>query len=194
MVTALLNDEPGPFTVADWHALPERDDGTRLELLGGHWLVSPPPGGPHQWATLQLLVRLRDALRDAERADLYPIGGVGVEISTARRTALIPDFAVLCCAPDKSSFVPGDLVLAGEIWSPGNTFSEQRAKHDAYASAGVEYFWSIAQDHRGPVELIAYRLHDGGYHVESTADVREGAVTITASPVPVDVNVAALRP
>ncbi len=193
MVTALLNDELGPFTVADWHALPERDDGTRLELLGGHWLVSPPPGGPHQWATLELLVLLRDAVARSQ-TDLYVVGGIGVALSTRGRHALIPDFAVLNRPPNATSFRPEDVVLAGEIWSPGNTFSERRAKHDPYADGGIEYFWSIEQDEHGPVELIAYRLGDGGYHVESSADAREGVVTITACPTPLDIDLASLRP
>ncbi|QGK69502.1 Uma2 family endonuclease [Allosaccharopolyspora coralli] len=193
-MTALLNDELGPFTVADWHALPERGDGTRLELLGGHWLVSPPPGGPHQWASTKLIRTLTESMETSGRSDLYVLGGIGVALSTRGRHALIPDFAVLNRPPDATSFRPEDVLLAGEIWSPGNTFSERRAKHDAYADGGIEFFWSIEQDEHGPVELIAYRLGDDGYHVESSADAREGVVRITACPAPLDIDLASLRP
>lgn len=193
-MTALLQDGVGPFTVADWHALPEREDGTRLELLEGHWLVSPPPGGPHQWAVTRLISKLTASIDGSDRTDLYTLGGIGVEISTRNRTALIPDFAVLNTPPTSPSFTPEDVVLAGEIWSPGNTFGEQQAKHAAYATAGVPFFWSITQDKQGPAELVAYRLKDGHYTAETMTDSMQGPVTITASPVPVELDVATLRP
>lgn len=193
-MTAVVQHEIGPFTIADWHALPEREDGSRLELLEGYWLVTPPPTGQHQWAEKQLIQALDHAISSARSTDLYALGGIGVEISTEHRTALIPDFAVLNAPPVGASFRPENLLLAGEIWSPGNSSHEQRDKHDACAGAGIPFFWSVAQDRGGPVELAAYRLDRGRYTLDTTAKLGDGAVTITASPVPVVVDVAALRP
>ncbi|MDR7303175.1 hypothetical protein [Haloactinomyces albus] len=59
--------------------------------------------------------------------------------------------------------------------------------------AGVPFFWSVAPDGRGPTELVAYRLERGGSTPELTAKADEIPVTITASPAPVEIDVAALR-
>jgi Uma2 family endonuclease len=193
-VTAVLEYELGPFTIADWHALASREDGKRLELLEGHWLATPPPSGQHQAASLALLVLLREAIGQANRTDLHALGGIGIEISTPSRTALIPDIAVLDTRPIGASFAPRSVRLVGEIWSPGHSFREQHDKHAAYASAGVPFFWSITQDTGGPVELTAYELEHGHYVPKATAKAGEGPVTITASPVPVTLDVASLRP
>lgn len=192
-MTALVQHELGPFTIADWHALPAREDGSRLELIEGYWLVTPPPSGQHQWAEKRIISLFDQAISTAERADLYAVGGIGVEISTSNRSALIPDFVVLDTPPVGTSFQPGNVLLIGEIWSPGNTSSEQQEKFQACERAGIPYFWSVAQDHGGPVELAAYRLVDGRYACEGTAAIDQGPVRIASSPVPLDVDVASLR-
>lgn len=192
-MTALVQHELGPFTIDDWHALAAREDGTRLELIEGYWLVTPPPSGQHQWAESELIALLKNALRAVGRTDLYALGGVGVEISTAYRTAVIPDFTILDIPPAGASFAPEHVLLVGEIWSPGNTSSEQRQKFDACARAGVPFFWSVAQDGRGPTELVAYRLERGHYAPGLAVKSGEGPVTVTAGPAPVELDVAALR-
>lgn len=192
-MTALVQHELGPFTVDDWHALPAREDGSRLELLEGYWLVTPPPGGPHQWAESEIVSLLKAAVRRASRTDLYALGGVGVEISTANRTAVIPDFAILDTPPAGTSFAASHVLLAGEIWSPGNSWFEQQQKLNSFARAGVTFFWSVSQDESGPTQLVAYTLEHGQYVPEATVEAGEGAVTVTASPVAVDVDVSALR-
>lgn len=116
-----------------------------------------------------------------------------MEISTANRTAVIPDFVVLDTPPVGPSFDPANVLLFGEIWSPGNTWSEQQRKFDSCAHAGIPYFWSVAQDRRGPVEVTAYRLEQGHYVAEVTVKLGDGPVTITASPAPVELDVVALR-
>lgn len=195
----MAQHEIGPFTIADWHALPAREDGSRLELIEGYWLLTPPPTGQHQWAENELVSLLKTAIRQSARTDLYAVSGVGVEISTADRTALVPDIVVLDTRPVGTSFAAENVLLAGEIWSPGNTSNEQRAKFHACENAGVPFFWSVAQDRGGPVELAAYRLDRGRYVRESTAKAEQApatigeTTTITASPVPVELDVTALR-
>ncbi|MEV0049537.1 Uma2 family endonuclease [Saccharopolyspora shandongensis] len=192
-MTALVQHELGPFTIADWHALPAREDGSRLELIEGYWLVTPPPTGQHQWAEKRIISLFDQAIASAGRTDLYAIGGIGVEISTSYRSALIPDFVVLDTPPVGTSFQPGNVLLVGEIWSPGNTSSEQQEKFQACERAGIPYFWSVAQDHGGPVELAAYRLENDRYVCDATAKAGHGSARITASPVPFELDVASLR-
>lgn len=194
-MTAVVQHELGPFTVADWHALPAREDGTRLELIEGYWLVTPPPSGQHQWAEKRFIKMLDKSLeRGGREDDLYVLGGVGVELSTEYRSALVPDFVVLDVRPIGTSFQAKNVVLAGEIWSPGNSHKEQRDKFDSYASAGIPFFWSVAQDRGGPVEMVCYRLEHGRYVPENTVKRGDGPVSVSAAPVTVDVDIASLRP
>lgn len=192
-MTALVQHEIGPFTIDDWHALPARADGSRLELLEGYWLVTPPPSGPHQWAENEIILLFKNALRDANRSGLYAVGGVGVEIGSEQRTALIPDFVVLDTAPVGTSFDPEHVLLAGEIWPPGNSPREQRDELDAYAHAGVPSFWSVAQDNRGPTELVTYRLEHGRHVPATSVRAGDGAVRVAEAPEPVEVDISALR-
>ncbi|MDI2031523.1 Uma2 family endonuclease [Saccharopolyspora sp. TS4A08] len=193
-MTALVQHELGPFTIADWHALPAREDGSRLELIEGNWLVTPPPSGYHQWAEKRIIAAFDRAIEQAGRADeLFAVSGVGVEISTTYRSALIPDFVVLNRPPAGNTFQAADVLLIGEIWSPGNTHTEQQEKFHACERAGVQYFWSVAQDVGGPCELAAYRLDNGRYSLVTTASRGQGPVHVDAAPAPLAVDVDALR-
>ncbi|MCX2730908.1 Uma2 family endonuclease [Saccharopolyspora sp. NFXS83] len=191
-----MQHELGPFTVADWHALPPREDGSRLELIEGYWLVTPAPSGQHQFAEKRVVNLLDSAIESApraERQELTALNGIGVEVNTRNRTAIIPDFAVLNVPPIGNTFKPADVLLVGEIWSPGNSFIEQRGKFDGCERERIPFFWSIAQDEVGPVELVAYRLVGRRYEQEDHVKLGDGRLTITASPVPVEVDIAHLR-
>ncbi len=109
------------------------------------------------------------------------------------RKEVIPESAVLDTPPIGPSFDPANVLLFGEIWSPGNTWSEQQRKFDSCAHAGIPHFWSVAQDRRGPVELVAYRLEDGHYVSETTTKLGDGPLTVTTGPVSVELDIAALR-
>jgi Uma2 family endonuclease len=193
-VSAVLEHPIGPTTVEEWLAQEHPDDGSRLELIYGYLHVTPSPTGQHQHAGDELRAVLKAALRDAHRPDLYPVTGIGVKISTALRTGLIPDVVVLSARPVGAAFDAADLVLAVEVWSPGNTRGERETKMAAYAGAGVPFFWAVNQDKNGRSTVTAYYLKDGRYIEELTA--RPGtAVTIqTAAPVPVTFDPADLDP
>lgn len=195
-----MQHELGPFTVADWHALLPREDGSRLELIEGYWLVTPAPSGQHQFAEKRVVNLLDSAIesasstaRPAGRQELTALSGIGVEINTRDRTAIIPDFAVLNVPPIGTTFTPADVLLVGEIWSPGNSFIEQRGKFDGCERERIPFFWSIAQDEIGPTELVTYRLVGRRYEQEDHLKLGDGRLTITAGPVPVDVDIAHLR-
>ncbi|MGQ0841348.1 Uma2 family endonuclease [Actinokineospora sp.] len=139
-----------------------------------------------------MAVLVRDALRAARRADLHVVPAVNVRISTAWRTAPIPDVVVLNRKPVGASFAADDLVLAVEIWSPGNPRAERETKMAGYAAAGVPFVWTIDQgdELRGPV-LTAYRLADGQYVAENTVHPA-GPAAITAAPFPITLDLADL--
>lgn len=182
----------GPVTVDDWLAREHPTDGSRLELILGYLRVSPPPSGKHQYAGDELRLVLRNALRDAGETGLYAVTGVGVQISTIWRTALVPDVAILNTKP-VGSFRPENLELAVEIWSPSNSRAERETKAVAYAGANVPYFWVVKEDRGGAMTVTAYVLKDGKYLEDVTAGPGT-TVTITAAPVPVTFDPAELQP
>lgn len=192
-MSVALEHPIGPTTVDDWLAREHPADGSRLELILGYLHVSPPPSGRHQYTGDELRLVLRNALRVGGRTDLYAVTGVGVQISTSWRTALIPDVAVLNTRPVATSFRPENLVLAVEIWSPGNSRTERETKAAAYAGANVPYFWVINEDRIGAMTVIAYVLKDGQY-VEDVSAGPGTSVTINAAPVPVTFDPAELHP
>lgn len=132
------------------------------------------------------------ALAEEGRPDLYMFSGTAVEISTPWRTGLIPDLVVVDIDPVEAGVSREHLVLAAEVWSPGNTRNERDTKVGAYAEAGVPFFWSIDLDRDRRVSSVtASRLAYGRYVTVTTA-VPGTAVTITAAPVPVTFDPAYL--
>jgi Uma2 family endonuclease len=178
----------GGQTVRDWLEAEAPADGSRLELIWGYWHMAPPPGMPHQYACDELRTLVATGLREAGRGDLYAVTAVGVNISTATRTALIPDLVVIGVPPKGTHCDATDVLLAVEIWSPSNTRAERETKMAAYAAAGVPSFWTLDEDDT----LTAYRLKDGLYVVEAVGRPGMPAAT-TAAPVPITVDPADLR-
>lgn len=183
----------GPTTVDDWLAHENPLDGSRVELILGYLHMNPPPTGQHQNAVYKLTRTLDDAIRDEGRPDLYAVPGVGVEISTPLRTALIPDVSVLNTRPVGTSFPRENLVLAVEIWSPSNSRAERDTKAGAYASADVPYFWVVDQDRFGGLRVVSHVL-DGGRYLEDVVAEPGTMTTLKAAPVPVTFDAADLLP
>jgi Uma2 family endonuclease len=189
-VNAELMHEMGEYTVQDWLSEDPPMDGSKRELILGYIRVSPSASGPHQFIGDELRGMFRHALRMAGSQGLYPVTAVNVKLSTVRRTAVIPDVTILNTRPDDTAFVPQQVELVAEIWSPGNSHRERADKFDAYAQAGIRYFWTIELN--GPV-VHAYELRAGRYHLATT--LRAGTSgTITAAPVPVTFDPAELVP
>ncbi|HEX6342244.1 Uma2 family endonuclease [Umezawaea sp.] len=190
MHAAVQHPMIGPCTVDDWLALPPPVDGSRLELIFGHLHVSPAPSGEHQYAAYRLTRLVDDALRAAGRADPHVVPAVNVRISTAWRTALIPDVVVPTCEPVGVSFAAETVALAVQIWSPGNPRAERETKMAGHAAAGVPFLWTVDQPDDLPA-LTAHRLVDGQYARENTA-TGKGPVAVTAAPVTITMDVADL--
>ncbi|WP_436502113.1 Uma2 family endonuclease [Actinokineospora sp. HUAS TT18] len=172
----------GPHTVEQWRAIDPPDDGSRIELIWGYYHVSPAPGGPHQFATGAIYRALWTAVDDAGRSeDLFPIQAVGVEITTALRTALIPDVVVLNTRPVATTFSADAVELAVEVWSPGNTSHERETKVAAYASAGVPFLWLVEPNRQ---RLSAFKLVGGVYRDIAV----NGDPALLPGPVPVKVD------
>lgn len=183
----------GPHTIEEWRTAEHPADGGRLELIWGYYQVSPPPSGPHQYATGALYRALWAAVGAAGRDDLYPVLGVGVEITSALRTALIPDVALLNRPPRAISFPPEALELAVEVWSPGNSPRERETKTAAYAAAGVPYLWTVEQRFGGSVVFRGFELAGGAYK-ERVQHSGGGLVPDAPAPIAMAVDCATLTP
>lgn len=192
-VSAALAHPIGQHTIEDWLAMDQPEDGSRLELILGYFHVSPSPSVHHQFAGDELRLLFREALRRAGRDDLTAVTAVAAEISSLMRTGLIPDVVVIDTPPFGRSVKAKNLLLAAEVWSPGNTRGERESKVIAYANAGVPYFWALQQGRDGMVSVTAYRLENGQYVEELTAEPGE-TVTIKAAPVPITFDPAVLSP
>jgi Uma2 family endonuclease len=192
-VSAALEHPIGQHTIDDWLAMDPPEDGSRIELIWGYIHVSPVPMGQHQAAVFQSSMLINDSIRHAGRDDLHVVPGVAVEISTPLRTGLIPDVVVLDTRPVGASFHAKNVLMAVEVWSGGNTRSERESKVAAYAVAGVTHFWALSQRQFGGFSVTAYRLENGQYVEELTAQPGE-TVTIKAAPAPVTFDPAVLSP
>jgi len=192
-VSAALAHPIGQNTIEDWLAMDPPEDGSRIELILGYFHVSPSPSVQHQFAGDELRLLFKQALRDAGRNDLYAVTAVAAEISSLMRTGLIPDVVVIDIRPFGTRIKAKNLMLAAEVWSPGNTRGERESKIIAYANAGVPYFWALQQDRFGDVSVAAYRLENGQYVEELTA-LPGTTVTIKAAPVPITFDPAVLSP
>lgn len=181
----------GPETVDDWLVADHPDDGSRLELILGFFQVTPAPSGMHQNAAGELYVALRSAIRTAGRSDLRALPAVGVKLSTPFRTALIPDVVVVNADIDRVSFEPEDVLLAVEVWSPGNSREERVTKMAAYAAAGIPFVWTVEQPPGKPARFWGYHLVGTGYREEVYAG--NGETVKAPAPIPVEVDTSELR-
>lgn len=182
----------GPYTIEHWLASPPSEDGSRTELIFGRFHATPAPSGEHQYVAGNLIQPLKVALAAADRPDLYVVPAVNVKISSAWRIALIPDLVILNQRPEGVIFPPEAVVVAVEIWSPGNQRAERETKALAYAEAGVPFMWTIEQASKfHDLRLTAHRLTENRYVVEN---ILEAGVptTITAAPVPITLDLAKL--
>jgi Uma2 family endonuclease len=192
-VSAALEHPIGPNTIEDWLVADQPEDGSRLELIWGYYYVSPAPSMQHQFAGGEVRELLKYTFLRAGRSELYVVTAVAAEISAPMRTGLIPDVLVIDIRPVGPSAKAKNVLLAVEIWSPGNVRSERESKVAAYATAGVPFFWVVNQDKLGGVAVTAYRLENGHYVEELTAHPGE-EVTIKAAPEPVTFDPAVLSP
>jgi Uma2 family endonuclease len=180
----------GEITVQDWLDEAAPPDGSKRELILGNIRESPSASGEHGFVGAMLFGLFDSALRRAHCRGLYPAVAINAKLSIARRTAVIPDVAILNTKTVGVAFIPAEIELVVEVWSPGNSYDERWEKFDAYALAGIRYLWTV--ELTGPV-VEAYELRGGRYR--RAGILRAGTVgTITAAPVPMTFDPAELWP
>lgn len=181
----------GPVTVEDWLAKDAPADGSRLELLLGHLTMTPAPMSGHQRVSYRLARAIDDALEADGRTDLEMLQAVGVRISTPFRTALIPDVVVAKAGANVAAFDPSDVLLAVEVWSPGNSRTERETKTAAYAQAEIPHLWLVETPLDKPATFRAYQLKGNSYVL--AVDAKAGESVLAPGPVPVKIDTSRLR-
>jgi Uma2 family endonuclease len=141
------------WTTADVRALIDQSPTAwpRYELIGGELIVTPAPGGLHQFAISEIQVLLFMYLRDE------PVGAVlmsPADLELEPGTIAQPDVFVIPAggAPsDDEAFHWSDvnsLLLAVEVISPSSIRTDRITKREYYMNAGVPDYLIVDVDAR----------------------------------------------
>ncbi|MGK5738948.1 Uma2 family endonuclease [Micromonospora sp. URMC 103] len=173
MAQAAFAPEPAPqpaepsFDVLGWHdepwtaqlaldLLPETN-GPKVEVLSGSVIVTPHAGIDHQSVERELPYLVH---RAARRAGYWAYPEINV---VSGKDLFIPDLVVLRQSGGGRSAVPiAEVVLVGEIVSPGNRRKDVIDRPREYAAAGVPFFLRVDLRDRVP-SLALFELTEGEY-------------------------------
>ncbi|HWQ35359.1 MAG TPA: Uma2 family endonuclease [Blastocatellia bacterium] len=131
------------YSLKEFWALPEPQDGTKLELIAGVLYMSPPPDFPHNLSSASLsrlfilhLSQIGDqGIVFTPRAAIWKTPATYIEpdlFYISARTAREIDLR----KPDRA-----DLVV--EIISPGTVLYDRNTKADTYSALGVRELWLV---------------------------------------------------
>lgn len=181
MSEALVDEMPtGGWTTDDLDRLPVSN--VRHELTDGALTMSPSRSNLHQAVSVRLAARLEEAVPEASAV------ASAVEIRFARQLTRIPDLMVVRSdEPGRHWFAPSEVLVVGEIESPGNHVEDRVTKPALYARFGIPYYWRIEPK---PLRVTTYRLGEGdAYH-----EVGSGDRLTVAEPFALDLPLTDLLP
>jgi len=134
------------FTADDVRALP--DDGKRYETVHGELLVTPAPGGRHQF----VLARLRRILDQYLAAHgLEQLLASPADLSFGGDSLVQPDLFIADLSQFEQTWRWGDirtLYLVIEILSPSSVRADRFAKRRLYQEQGIPVYWMVDIDAR----------------------------------------------
>lgn len=169
-----------PLTYDDLENIP--DDGHRYELLDGTLLVTPAPTPAHQSCVVALTVLLTGAAPPDLKVFVAPLDWV-----VGPRTSFEPDVLVARRGDVGPRNLPHPPVLAVEVLSASTRRIDLVLKRDAYAAAGVPWYWLVDPD----VPSVTFLRLEGNAYVEDGSVAGEEPFTVS-SPFPLTVVPARL--
>ena len=153
-----------PWTEDDYFALPETV--ARVELADGMLVVSPLAGSPHQRLTRALGIVIGTA-RPTREWDVYD----GLNVRLWPGSIRIPDIVVARRGIDAVTFDAAEVLLVGEVTSPGNFRYDRTVKHRDYATAGLRFYLRVdLENWPRAVEATLFELVDGEYREAARSD------------------------
>jgi Uma2 family endonuclease len=148
---------PGAWTEDEYLALPETP--ARVELVDGVLVVSPLSGSPHQRLT-RGVGNVIDATAPNEDWEVYD----GLNVRLWPGHLRIPDIVVARRGIDAVTFEAADVLLLGEVTSPGNFRYDRIVKHRDYAAAGIRLYLRVdLESGKEAAEATLFELADGEY-------------------------------
>lgn len=158
-------DLPEYMTWEELERLPE-EIAAQIELWNGRvvWLRRGP--AEHQTFTNRLWSTLERCARKTMSNDPEVCYRVTTETNVFLGTSgksdfLTPDFLVhRCLGSAYQDLRAGDVVLVGEVLSPGNSQTDIESKKMRYAGAGIPWYWevSLAKESSAVASVRAYGL------------------------------------
>jgi Uma2 family endonuclease len=164
------------YTLDDWESL-DPQEGRRIELVDGRFVVTPAPAVKHQRAGDRLVRILDDAVAGE---GMEALTAVGVRVN--EHFGYIPDVVVATERIEAVSVDVEDVALVVEIVSPSTKKSDRLEKPAALAAAGVPAYWRVELDGADDPTIYCYRLDGGTYtEVVTLTSGSAGSVVVTGT-------------
>ena len=137
-----------PMTIAEFEAIPDPEDGSKLELVRGEVVVMPSPQGRHGIICAQIVFLLLCVCRP-KKLGWVASNDSGVILERDPDTLRGPDVAFYSIErqptlPDAYFEIPPDLAV--EVLSPSDRRRAVREKVMDYLTNGVSVVWVVDPD------------------------------------------------
>lgn len=159
------------YTIDEFMALPDAEDGSRYELVEGEIEEMPPAGEDHNLIEGSLYAHLWNFLRDTKLGRVYS-GDAGFVFG--ERTVRAPDVAFVSAARRSTrtrKAVPIVPDFVAEVMSPSDRRTKVDKKVRSYLASGVKLIWVIDPAKK---EVFIYRADKIGYDKLTLVDELDG--------------------